>query len=779
MKSKAFTKLLMVSALCLAGYSAEAAQLKGKFENILQEVVYTLYVQPTDTMYQPLTYTGYGKELNVELKGIRGEVDIRLSVPGYSEVTRRFTLTDEKQVVDLGTIPLERVVELEEVVVRANKMQLKREGANYTISHIQQTPIGQAGNFFDMLRLTPGVMVQNTDIEVLGKGKPEIYINGRKVKNKEELYAHQSTNVRSIEIIRQPDAQYDASTPCVIRITLRENVRDYMGLNASNATDIKEKVSNTTSLNYNINKGIVSGMASLSYMRGNEKLKDYARSVITHNDGSLFETDASNTTRNKSNMYTIFAGLNFDFRQKGRLGIQYTGGFVDLASQGNGQQTITRNSTEDKELTSDKDMNMHLHSVSLSYLHTATNGNAFSIVADYASKGTKIGQDIQENNLTTGEPLHTAIDNRINYDIYTLTPEYKFKFGKKDNEAIGLNVGYIHNEGDNYINRSPQLTNRKDYYFAPYYTYSQSWNKWSVNLGLRYEYDKIDTRMGGENELQMHRTCSNLFPNARVSYKATDKIDLSLYYRKTVARPSFSDLDPTISYIDEYNYSTGNPNLEPSFKDNIELHANLYGLGLNVRYAHIKNDIQWVAMTEDGNSDVSFLQPVNLQRSHEWVFTADYSWSKKWFRMYLAGTLRLPYAKYTYLDETLVNDQLSCRLNARLTFNIYKSLSLYVNGSYASKEHRGITRYEPTNCIDAGVSAFFFKNKLYVAIDGSDFLRRSVTPEWERSYLNVYKWQRNRYDTRGVRITLRWLFNSIRSNFIPKSGNMEQLSRTM
>lgn len=779
MKNKIFTQFLMVPVLCLTGFSAEAAQLKGKFENILREVVYTLYVQPMDSMYKPLTYTGYGKELEVELKGIRGEVDIRLSVQGYSEVTRHFTLTGEEQVVDLGNIPLERLVELEEVVVKANKIQLKREGANYTISNIQHTHIGQAGNFFDMLRFTPGVMVQNTDIEVLGKGRPKIYINGREVKNMEELYAHQSTNVRSIEIIRQPDAQYDASTPCVIRITLRENVRDYMGLNVSNATDIKEKVSNTTSLNYNINKGIVSGMASLSYMRGNEQLKDFARSVITHNDGSLFETDATNTTRNKSNMYTVFAGLNFDFKQKGRLGVQYSGGFVDLASHGNGQQTITKSSAENKEQASDKDMNMHLHSVSLSYMRTATNGHVFNIVADYASKGTSIGQDIQENNLTTGETLNTAIDNRINYDIYTLTPEYKFKFGKKDNEAVGINVGHIHNEGNNYINRNPQLTTRKDYYFAPYYTYSQSWNKWSVNLGLRYEYDKIDTRMEGENKLQMHRTYSNFFPNARIGYKATDKIDLSLYYRKTVARPSFSDLDPTISYIDEYNYSTGNPNLEPTFKDNIELHANLYGLGLNVHYTNIRNAIQWVAMTEDGSSNVSFLQPVNLQHSHEWAISADYSWSKKWFRMYLAGTLQVPYAQYTYLDKTWVNNQLSCRLNARFTFNIYKTLSFYINGFYISKNSSGITRYQPSNSIDAGLSAFFFKNKLYVAIDGSDFLRRSVTPEWEQSYLNTYKWQKNHYDTRGVRITLRWLFNSIRPNFIPKSGNMEQLSRTM
>lgn len=108
-----------------------------------------------------------------------------------------------------------------------------------------------------MLKFTPGVLVTNgTDITVLGEGKPVIYINGREVKNLEELRAYQSTNASSIEVIRQPDAQYDASVSCIIRITLRETYKDYMGLNVSNATEVKNRISNTTNLNYLVNKGI-------------------------------------------------------------------------------------------------------------------------------------------------------------------------------------------------------------------------------------------------------------------------------------------------------------------------------------------------------------------------------------------------------------------------------------------------------------------------------------------------------------------------------------------
>ncbi len=69
----------------------------------------------------------------------------------------------------------------------------------------------------------------------------------------------------------------------------------------------------------------------------------------------------------------------------------------------------------------------------------------------------------------------------------------------------------------------------------------------------------------------------------------------------------------------------------------------------------------------------------NIRRSHEWRLTADYSWSKDWFRMYLVGALKKPYIKFPYLEGTKINDRISRELQTRFTFNLYKSLSFYTN----------------------------------------------------------------------------------------------------
>ncbi len=773
-------QLLFISGLLFMALQALAQnRITGKvLASDNEAIIYRIGVSYNDSI-QNITGSFYESDFAFEIDSLC-KAWVTIESEGYESIKIEKEL--QAGLNEIGEIILyKKAVELEEVVVKAEGPSISRDGGNYLIQNIHNSQIGQAGNFLDMLKFTPGVMVTNgTDITVLGEGKPVIYINGREVKNLEELRAYQSTNASSIEVIRQPDAQYDASVSCIIRITLRETYKDYMGLNVSNATEFKNRISNTTNLNYLVNKGIFSGMASLGYGRINEHAQDYSKSIITHTDGSIFENNGNSVSRNKGNLYNVFTGINLDLKQKGNIGVQYVGSFAKLGTTGHSLQDIWESDNiYNKENNTDHSSNISLHSLSLSYVHRAETGNTFSLIADYATKHTCSKQQTSENYLSVDNRINTSMNNDVRYDIYTITPTYKFKFAKNDNEQIGINSGYIRNTGDNYINQIPQLTSRQDYYFAPYYSYSQSWDKWSVNIGLRYEYEKIKTILKGENTLDMERAYSNFFPNVRLKYKASKHINLDLYYRRIASRPSFSDLDPTVNYEDEYNYSMGNPNLKPTFKDNIELNLNLYKVGLSLRYSQIKNMTQWVTQTQDGQSNILFMQPVNIRRSHEWRFTADYSWSKNWFRMYLAGALKKPYIKFPYLEETKINDRLSCELQTRFTFNLYKSLSFYTHISYTSREERGISLYAAKTVIDAGLSASFFKNRLYVAVDGSDFLRESVSPEWEKKYLNTYRWQKNEYDTRGVRFTLRWTFNNIQSKFMPRSGNMEQISRTM
>ena len=778
MKNKLYYVTFSFLIMLILPLSAKATKLKGTFADV-GEVIYTVTIEPQDSLYKKIIYTGFGENINLEFQNIQGNVTVQIDIQGYTQIHKTFSIQEPQQIIDLGRIILEKSVNLQEVVIKAEK--ISRNGNNYTIRNIQMSKIGQAGDFFDMLKFTPGVIVRGgNEISVLGKGTPKIYINGREVKNQEELYAYQSTDVSSIEVIRQPDASYDASTSCVIRINTKERYKEYMGLNVSNSTDIKEKISNSTNLNFNINKGIFAGTASLTYAHSKGMNKDYSKTVITHSEKDLFSTAENSASNSKNNKYNLFIGMNFNFKKGGKIGLQYTGNLNNNTINKTEKQTISENDNLNKKNNlSDDEGSINLHNTSLSYVLFPGKDKVLTIIADYAHKNINTDRNLSEKDINSGETIKTIINNDSYYDIYTLTPQYKFKFSKKDNEEIGLKTGYLYTKGDNYINESPQLSIRKNSFFSSYYTYSQTWGKWSVSLGLRYEYDKVSTDMKGENPLTMNKTYSNIFPNGTIKYKISDKVNMSAVYRRQISKPTFSNLSPTIYYNNEYNYSTGNPNLRPTFYDRMELTWNLYGLGLNASYSKITDKSLWVTTPKEENSNILIQQPINIKNSHSWSFSADYYKSMKWLEIYASAELEIPHLKYPYLNTTMTSDRASYDLMLRLTFNIYKSLSYYLNTSYTSKSDNGITTYEARNSIDTGISAKFFKNKLYAAIDASDLLRKSITPEWERFYLNTYKWQKNKYDTRGVKITLRWTFNNIKSKFINRSGNMGELFRAM
>lgn len=135
--------------------------------------------------------------------------------------------------INLGDIHPLKTVDIKEVEVRAKKIDIHHRGRNYTITNIQGTHIGDAGNLVDMLKWTPGVTVsrsgQEEQFDVIGGGKAIVYVNGRKVNTSAELRGQQSNLVTKIEIIRQPDVQYKAGTQAVIRITMRKPIKDYLG----------------------------------------------------------------------------------------------------------------------------------------------------------------------------------------------------------------------------------------------------------------------------------------------------------------------------------------------------------------------------------------------------------------------------------------------------------------------------------------------------------------------------------------------------------------------
>lgn len=776
-KMARFYSTIVLMIIC--NIIANASIIKGFILNDDPDIIYTVHVNSVDSTNRNVAvFSGIDRNINVSIKDISGNIKVVLKCLGYADWEKEITDINSSSILNLGNIQLEpKSHMLDEVVVRAPKLSVEHDGADYTIRSLSGTIMGNSANGIDMLRWTPGVIVDNNDvISVIGKGSSEIYINDKKVMNNSELRALSPSNVSKIEIIREPDAKYSSQTESVIKIYTKKPIKDYLAASLLDAVDIKQRVSNTTNFTVDGKNGNLSGNVSLSYTLGNTEGYNDSHTIITKENGIYEKFDTTNYSARVHN-WNLFAGVNYALNRKSVLGLQYNGVFsrTDMNNDNilnifdNGMNYLYNNPAS-------MDYNNDRHSVSASYQWTRNKTSNLLIVADYATTVHNDYKDIEEINLHTGNSINNAIKNINDYDIYTLSADYNFTSGKLKSN-IGANAGYVNNSGDVIMNNDIQNSERDNGYASFYYTFFRKWNKFTLKGGLRYEYDYTDVKIFDNREQtdDFSKSYSNLLPNISFGYKFNKNVNLTLYYRRTIARPTYSQLRPTIYYINENEYSTGNPLLKPSFTDRINLSANLFRVNLELAYRNITDKITTVYLNE-GNNIVE--KPINIDRSQIWSISADYFYQNNWFNMGLHADAKIPNISYPYLNETIKVNDLRWSVYANLEFTIANKYMLGTKFGYNSKSNEGYYVMAPTATIDLSAMTILCKGKLLVGVTANDLLRRSMAKWSENRYHNTYIYNHNINDTRGVTIMARYTFNMINNPFKKRSNNDNILNRT-
>lgn len=130
---------------------------------------------------------------------------VRISSVGYVTIYNRCVAGD------MGTLQLQSDAQLlDEVVVKAD-LPVTRLKADALETSVQGTVLSRAGTAEDVLARIPGLQKTKGGFEVFGKGAPLIYINGRKMRDGAELDQLSSEDIKSVEVIHNPGARYDAT----------------------------------------------------------------------------------------------------------------------------------------------------------------------------------------------------------------------------------------------------------------------------------------------------------------------------------------------------------------------------------------------------------------------------------------------------------------------------------------------------------------------------------------------------------------------------------------
>ncbi|MCH3993347.1 MAG: outer membrane beta-barrel family protein [Prevotella sp.] len=683
--------------------------------------------------------------------------------------------------MDLGTLRPMKSAEISEVVVRARRIRIDRDGMDYTIRNIQGTNLGDAGNLIDMLKWTPGVMVNNGDeISVIGRGGALVYVNGREVVDASELKGLRSDQVTKIEIIRDPSVEYKSGTSAVIRIYTKRPVSDFLGATVSNSTAFRRRTSNYSDMNLNGRKGIVSGNLSFDYGHGNSLSYTNTETSIAHSAGDQY-TDLSNVTRSSrnTNSYDLFAGLNFSLSKKSLLVMQYSGSsfhshpYTVTDHQITEKGTVRQREDDDRALTDKSGRN----TVTAGYTLTRNKDSELNLTANYQRKTSDEDRLLMEDDASSDMPLRTAVSTRNNYDVYTFDGNYSFRIKGWKTENAGVNFGRIHNYNPMLINQAEQASRRNDTWFAAYVQAQKNlWKGFSALFGLRYEYDYSALRT--PNTPHMNRHTSDFLPEIKLKYNIHDHL-YTLRYFRSVSDPSISDLNPVVNYIDSLHYTTGNPYLKSSVWNNLSLTANISNLTLSLDYSHFARGTVNAAVNSIG-SNILVYKPINSDYTDTYSLQGDYSFSDKNNRISATvdGGVYYYMLKYSVNKDIFRKDKLWAFVSGNLSWEFMKHWQFYSDLFYESP-WLAVNKYIGYQLrADVGVSAKFFKDRLRVSLEGEDLFDREMGPTYYRQrYLNVSETGRYKYDLRGIFVSLRYNFNGFLSRYKRVSPNSTTINR--
>lgn len=518
---------------------------------------------------------------------------------------------------DIDKSIIQDTITLREVVVKNSRpiSQLKDDGI---VTTIKGSILENLGSARDVLGYLPGVTNMNGSVEVFGKGAPMIYINGRKMRDGNELDQIRSDKIKEIKVINNPGSRYDASVNAVIRIYTERDAGEGFSLDAKTATGFHDYWYGKENIygNYRTNGLDVFGM--LEYDRS--KAKASSSNIQEAWTKSYYMTDIALNQKNNSRLY------------QGQLGFDYT--TAEMQSFGLYYKYSRTPSTVMSSLNSSTFLNDSVLENSIMQQYYGNKNYEHLVDGYYSGNIEKWTLDATFDLLwkNTRNDRTTVEDNTINVDRDIAT------YDKSSGRMIAAEVHLSHHLFKGNINLGMEFVDskRSDDFKNPqellvssnndinetttafYAELLQNFGKVSTRLGLRYEYVNSRYYDNGSKEDEQSRNYGKFFPSLLVTvpFKVSA---LQLSYSRKYKRPLYSQLNSTVYYENRYFYESGNPYLQPSFIDAISLVFKYRWLIAIANYNHIKDRIISLSAPYSEDESIMLMKKVNSPSdANEW-----------------------------------------------------------------------------------------------------------------------------------------------------------------
>ncbi|GAA4899028.1 outer membrane beta-barrel family protein [Flaviramulus aquimarinus] len=530
-----------------------------------------------------------------------GLYNLKISFLGFKGYTSEIKVDDD---IKLGRILLvENLEALDGVTVVAKRPTVKRM-VDRLVFNVENSTLSN-NNVLDVLKHTPGVLVHDGTITIK-QATPTVYINDRRVhlsisEVQQLLEGTSATNIKSIEVITNPPAKYEAEGGAVLNIVTSKNI--VAGYNGSVFGNYKQgsefpKYSFGTSHFFKTKKLNTYLNYSISPRRDYQNNDEFVNFIENNQITSNWETDYERVRESENQ--NINANIDYEIDKKNSLGFSTN----MLISPREGAKTSIISLTEVYSANSvlDSTFNTKNKAVdetfnfafTLDYLHNfKRDGEKLLANVHHTFYDFSNFQDVDTDYLFPDETL--IRNNRFQtfssqeIKLYTGQIDYELPIHDSSQFEAGLKISNINSKSilnqfvfENDV-KEEDLENSDTFLYdetnyAAYSSYSKDWDTWSLKLGLRAEYTDIKGNSISTNAIS-NNNYVKFFPSLYVLKTLNEHHELYFSYNKRIYRPRYSQLNPFKFFLSDNVYNTGDPNLKPQIDDVLTL-----GYTLNEKY---------------------------------------------------------------------------------------------------------------------------------------------------------------------------------------------------
>ena len=608
--------------------------------------------------------------------------------------------------LNLSVMLNEKVSNIEEIKISRTRNPFKVQNGNIDID-VANSSLSKVATSTDLLAKLPFIYVDanGEGLSMVGKGIPLLYIDNQKV-DFNVLSAVSVDEIKSVEIIRNPSAKYEAEGKSVVKVILKNSKKEGYKLALNETAVFNKRFSNNFSANFQQKKNNTEWKLNAAYNQIQHwESNGFDYSVPGKNIKSdyiiLSMTNRPQVILGASLYHELNDGDNLTFTINGNLRPDKGDNNTVTNYEVNGlkSQILTLNPQDRKRATINSIFNYNKQLKSI-------NATIFTGL-QYTRESNNVDLDFYNNIDNSGYSFSQF--RKQKYAVNAFSGRIDIEKKIKENYQLGIGGSFTKADAstDNltdYRNLNPSEYFK--YFFdeenwASYAEFSGEKEKISFKGGIRLETTSANGYNKILDETTIERHYVDWFPNAELSFKQNENYVYTVNVKRSISRPSYSDLASGGLYSSPYVEYKGNPNLLPSYTSEVSASVNLKKWALNASVYQVKNPIGF-GLFYDENENISQFTTKNFDKESGASLGLDVPFEYKIITS--QNSLSLNYSK-TEDSLAVVNPSTPyLYLYTNNTIKLGKGFNFLLDGTWITKRTQGIYEYNEMVLINLGLT---------------------------------------------------------------------------